>query len=290
MSAREFPEIYDSLIAEKNNQTLLNGLQPTIDDGQTLLNDLNSPSKVDDWRLWLAVVAFGTMVLEKFFDLFKSDIEKRAKEVIPSTSAYLADRLRNFQLGDDLVWNGKRYDYAIDNPAIKIIKYVAVVEAAGQVRIKVAKEGSGGPEKLDSVTEVPAVDAYSRLILPPGTNRVLQSSDPDYITQSLNIYYNPLVLASDGSLVSNPAVFPVEDAINNYLKSLPFNGKLKLNDYVDAIQKAAGVTNPIVNMLMAKYGSLSYQYIFDEYVPDAGYLIVDPSTPLNATITYTADV
>ena len=51
--ARTIGEIYDLLVAEKNNQPTLAALQPAIDDEQTLLSDLTSASKVAIWRLWL---------------------------------------------------------------------------------------------------------------------------------------------------------------------------------------------------------------------------------------------
>lgn len=288
--ARTFSVIYTALINEKNALAALNGLQPSIDDSQTMLTDLTSPTRVADWRVWIAFMAFCIMALENFLDLFRKEVDAKAKTIIPMTAPYLAERVKNFQLGDDLVWIGSRFDYAVINPALRIVNYVAIVESAGQVIIKVAKDIGAGPVPLDPATEMPPLDDYTHKLCPPGTNRVLQSSDPDYVTMQLNAFFNPLVIASDGSLVGSPSVFPLEDAINNYFRNLPFNGKFRLNDFVDAMQNAPGIINPTVVFLYTKYGALAYQPMFDEYIPDAGYLIVDPATPLNTSIIYSADV
>lgn len=49
--ARTLTEIYDSMNAEKQNMASLTDLAPAVNDTQTLLTDLNSPSKVAHWRL-----------------------------------------------------------------------------------------------------------------------------------------------------------------------------------------------------------------------------------------------
>ena len=67
--ARQISEIYNELVLEKQNFTQLNALQPNIDSSQTLLNDLNTSSKVAVWRLIFFVVAVGIWSLENIFDI-----------------------------------------------------------------------------------------------------------------------------------------------------------------------------------------------------------------------------
>ena len=92
---------------------------------------------------------------------------------------------------------------------------------------------------------------------------------------------------SDGSLFSDPAVFPAEDAIKAYLKNLPFDGRFNITELTDKVQSAEGIVNPIFQSASGKSGTQSYQSITDYYGSNAGYMIIDPNYPLSNTITYT---
>jgi hypothetical protein len=66
---------------------------------------------------------------------------------------------------------------------------------------------------------------------------------PDILLLNLQIYRDPLVLDSSGMSILN-GNYPVQDAINEYMKELPFNGELVLAHFVDKLQKAEGVVIP----------------------------------------------
>lgn len=285
--ARTVKQIYDALIAEKNNQATLNGLQPSVDSAQALLTDVASTSKVADWRLWLWVVATGIYILETLFDSHKAEVEAIAAAAIPGTARWYRDQALKFQFGYQLVYLNDKFQYSAIDTNAQIIKRAAVVESAGQVIIKVAKLVGSTVTPLSS-QELAAFDSYINLIRYAGTNTLTVSKNPDLLKVAYTVYYDPQVLAPNGSLLSNPAVFTVHDAINNHLSNLPFNGELVLTTLTDEVQKAQGVKNPVLTLAQAKYGALPYSTINVKYIPDAGHMIVDSAFPLTTQITYIA--
>jgi len=59
-------------------------------------------------------------------------------------------------------------------------------------------------------------------------------------------------------------VYPVEDAINNYLHGIVYGGSLNKTKLVDAIQGAAGVVDVVLGEVSVKTASKS------DYTPVAG--------------------
>jgi hypothetical protein len=281
--ARSIQTIYDEIIAEKNNNAALNGLQPNIDDSQTLLDDLNTTSKVAIWRLWAFVIAVAINIHENVWDLFRAEIETRAEEVPTGTPLWYHNEALKFQYGYSLEWSGTQYNYPTLDEVAQIVKLVAVVDAGFQVRIKAAKlDGSGNPEAL-SGAELSAFQGYILKIKFAGTATSITSGPADDLKVDYFIQYDPLLLAPDGSLLTDPSTFPVKDAINAYAEGLPFNGVLSLMALTDAVQQAQGVKDVTLNDAQAKFGALSYSSINKQYTPDAGYLLLDE---INSVITY----
>ncbi len=283
--ARQIKVIYDALIAEKINQPTLTTLQPAIDDQQTLLSDLATPSKVAVWRLWMWLVATAIFTHETLWDLFKAEVEEIAANAIPGTVRWYQDQALKYQHGDPLLYIDNKFQYAVIDPSKQIIKRAAVVELGSQVRIKVAKLNGFTITPL-STPELSAFDAYINQIKFAGTNTATLSRLPDLLKVAYKVYYDPLLLTATGELISNPGKFPVEEAITGHIANLPFNGNLVLTQLTDAIQKAVGVVNPILQSAEATYGAVPYAPIVETYNPDAGHMIVDPLNPLSGSITY----
>lgn len=278
--ARSIGTIYDEIIDEKNNQVSLNGLQPNIDDSQTLLDDLSTTSKVAIWRLWAYVIAVAINVHENVWDLFREEIEVRAEEVPTGTPLWYHNEALLFQFGHVLIWNGVQYEYAVIDEAAKVVKLVAIVDAGFQVRIKAAKfDGGGLPIPLTG-PELSAFEGYILKIKFAGTATSVTSAAADDLKVDYFIKYDALVLAPDGSLLTDPSIFPALDAVNAYSKGLPFNGVLSLAKLTDAVQEALGVIDVTLNDAQAKFGAISYASINKQYIPDAGYLVLDEPSSL----------
>lgn len=281
--ARTIQVIYDSIIAEKQNQTALNALQPAIDDSQTLLNDLTTTSKVAIWRLWAWLTAVAINVHENVWDLFKAEVEARALQLPTGTGLWYHAQILLYQHGDALGWTGTQYGYDPITPANRVIDTAAVIDAGFQVRIKLAKfDLAGDPEAL-SAAELSGAQGYINQIKFAGTATSVTSAAADDLKVNYFIKYDPLILAPDGSLISDPSAFPVIDAIKAKVKGLPFNGVLSLMQLTDSVQAASGVLDATLNSAEAKFGALPYAAINKEYLPDAGYLALDEVT---STFTY----
>ena len=287
--ARKLFDIVDAIIAEKNNQAVLNGLQPSIDSAQTILNDLNGPSRVSDWRLWCWIVGVAIWTQEKLWDAFKIELDTKINNAPFGTTRWYQQQALLFQYGDTLVWLDDKYKYSVIDAAKQIIARSAVVENAGQVVIKVAKVVSGVVTKLSAI-EKAAFEQYILKIKGAGTQTIIISDDPDDLKIAVTAYYDPLVLAADGSLLTDAAVFPLEDAINNHISELDFNGDLVLTKLTDSMQAATGIANPIITLAQAKFGAGSYSAINVKYNAHAGHMVIDGSFPLNTQITYIANV
>jgi len=284
--ARTIIQIYDEMIAEKQLNATLTGLQPNIESGQNLLTDLTSASKVAIWRLIFFTVAVAIWTHEQIFDLHKLEIEKRASELITGTLRWYSEQALAFQYGDILVWNNNllKYEYSSGSTGQKIIARASTIEVVGannQIRIKIAKLNTAGKLVPLSGTEQNSFTAYINRVKFAGVNLAITNINPDQLKLSIRVYYNPLILTSTGELISTSGVFPVENAINTYIANLPFDGVFNINAMIDKIQSADGVIDPFVISCDAQTGSTPYIPITQNYTANAGYLEIDPSFPLD---------
>ncbi|MDT8413217.1 MAG: hypothetical protein RQ875_12190 [Vicingaceae bacterium] len=283
--ARTIANIYDEMVVEMQTFSSLNDFQANIHTSQTFLTDITSDSKVAIWRSFLWVVAFCAWLNEVLLDKHKEEIEIRSREIIAGTPSWYRDQCLIFQYGSSLQWINNRYQYSAINIAQQIVKRAAVVEGAGQVRLKVAKLTGNTPVPL-SLSEFNAFEAYMQKVKLAGTDLTIISRVSDELKIHYDIIYDPLVLTSTGESISSPGVFPVHDAINEFIGNLPFNGVLVLTQLTDVIQLIDGVVDPTLTSAWAKFGALPYSLIDKSYQADAGHMVIDSANPLTATINY----
>lgn len=257
-------EIFDSIAANEN------------------LAGLTSVSKVSIWRLFVFVVAFSIWVLETIFDTHKKEVEGILDAKFPHRASWYKTKALAFQYGFALVMDTDKYDNTgfTDEQVIdcKIIKYAAVTPSAGQLFIKIATETAGVLAPLATVQKA-SFDAYVLEIADCGVKYIVVNHLPDILILTLQIYVNPLVLNSDGMSILN-GNYPVEDAINEYMKELPFNGELVLAHLVDKLQQAEGVVIPhivnaesqVININTDEY--LAAQPITVKTIPESGYFSI----------------
>lgn len=278
---RTVSEIYNEIIVEKDNN--LPTLQPSSDTTQNLLDDLSSNSKVAIWRLWAYLTSVAIWTHEKLFELFKKEIQTIADKANTGTVRWYQERGFDFQFGDALVYNNGSYKYVQIDSSKQIVKRVAIVERPdGSVFIKAAKlDAQGLPDALSSA-ELTALKAYYQNIKFAGTRLAVNSYPADELRVYYTIYYNPIHPLSDVKTA-------VEQAIEEHIITLEFNGTLYITKLTDAIQRALGVVDPIFDNAEARYGLLPYTAFSRSYQANAGYLKIDASNPLSSTITYIAE-
>ena len=248
------------------------------------LNELNSTSKVAIWRLWVYIIAVAIWSLEKIFDLHRADIDKRLAELKPHTARWYRSKALAFQYGFDLLPDSDKFNNTRHTEeqikASKIVKYSAVVESPNEGRLIVKIAGEQG-EQLQPITDAQkqAFEAYLQEIKDAGVRLSVVNYKPDILHLRMKIVYDPLMLDSNGQSITN-AFKPVERAIKDYLKNLPFNGELVLAHLIDALQQAEGVKIPHLVLAQSKninsggeYGA--FETIEISKIPTAGYFTID---------------
>ena len=248
------------------------------------LNELNSTSKVAIWRLWVYIIAVAIWSLEKLFDQHRADIDKRLAELKPHTARWYRSKALAFQYGFDLLPDSDKFnnqghtEKAIE--ASKIVKYSAVIESKNEGRL-IVKIASEQGNTLQPITDAQkqAFEAYLQEIKDAGVRLSVVNYQPDVLHLQMKIIYDPLVLDSNGQSILH-ATKPVETAIKDYLKRLPFNGELVLAHLIDALQQAEGVKIPHLVLAQSKnitsgggYGA--FETIEISKIPTAGYFTID---------------
>lgn len=268
-------------------RTIANWQQIIIDE-LSANNIIVSGSRTSLRRLWTYVFAFCAWSLDVLFDLHKAETLDLISQKTPHHERWYRNHALSFQYGYPLIFESDKYDNAgIDEQLIeasKIIKYCAVVSGIIDNRrvliVKVATEVNGKLQPL-TVGQKDAFEAYMETTKDAGVEIVIINYLPDRLFITQVIYYNPLILDASGNSIITGGK-PVEEAMNQYMKELPFNGELVLAHYIDKLQKVSGVMIPDlkhaetswIDATIDDYGAL--QTIDVKKIPESGYFeIVD---------------
>ncbi|MBD3748501.1 MAG: nucleotidyltransferase [Sphingobacteriales bacterium] len=250
------------------------------------LDVLTSTSKVAIWRLFAYVVAVVIWSLDKLFDIHKAEIDDLISLEKAHRLQWYRQKALAFRLGQDLIDETDQYDNTgltdADIEALQIIKQAAVNEIKGQLRLKVVSESGGEYQQLDE-GQLLAFTDYMERIKDAGERIKYESLPPDDLKLNVDIFYNPLVLKSDGSRIDGASTTPIPDAIRAHLKNLRFSGEYANSRLHTALTLVDGVVLPVVKSAQAKYGLFPFTTIDERYIPDAGYLEL---TDINLTINY----
>ncbi len=250
---------------------------------------LNSISKVSIWRLFIFVVAFSIWVLENLFNTHKKEVDDIINAKFPHRASWYRTKAKAFQYGFDLITDTDKYDntgFADEQiETSKIIKYSAVTKNAGQLLMKIATEINGVLSPIPPEVKE-AFDAYIEEIADEGVNYIVVNNLPDILLLKLQIFRDPLVLSDTGMSIVN-GKYPVEDALKEYMKELPFDGELVLAHLVDKLQKVEGVRIPnvvnaesqVIDVSIGDYKPA--QPITVKTVPESGYFL--PKHPTDST-------
>ncbi|MRX70261.1 hypothetical protein SAMN06265349_101737 [Flavobacterium resistens] len=245
------------------------------------LSALNSTSKVAIYRLYAHVISFSIWALEVVFDNHKKEIDTAIYEQKSGTPRWYRNMSLAFQYGFDLIADSDQFDNTGFNDdaieASKIIKYCSVKESTESNRliIKVASEESDFLTPLDN-TQIASFTEYLNEIKYAGVKIAVVNNPADKLLLNMIIYRDVLVLDENGSSILNGGK-PVEAEIKSYMKSLPFDGELVINDLIEKLRSVSGVINAhIVTATSSYYDVLTSQYteftpINIKTIPIAGY-------------------
>ncbi len=268
--ARSVETIYAIIVAEKEANSALDGL--------------TSSSATAIWRLWAWVTAAAMFTVETLFDLFRAEMDMLLETKKPGTLLWYQAMCKSFQFGDALSWNNMTYAYATIDETKKIVKQCSVTEGYNGLVVKVAAEAGGELVQLTTEQEE-AFASYVATRKYAGTKVVIVNSAANKLWIEAEVFYNALVILPDGSRISDSSR-PVEVAINNYLRNLPFNGRLKRSAIIEAMLAVEGVLDVNVSKLAHKYGANAYEDIDVSHVPESGYYKVDTDHTLVNCIDY----
>ena len=285
--AQEIDEIFDEIIAEKESKSTLTTLLPLGTNFQALLDDVTTGSKVGKWRLWVWLHSVLSWKLQVLFDTFKAEVEVIKAQAIFGTEPWWIDRIFEFQYGysvevleiDGVFVPG----YANIDESAQIVAAAAIsADEFGASRIKVAKDDNGDLVAFDQL-EIDAINAYRDDIQPAGATIQVISLNADLAIVTANIIYNAQFDLAQITI-------DVEAAINNYFKNLDFGGKVLLNSLIDELQAIESVVDIEIFGLQCKVQGGTYVTVTREYIAGAGYVKVDPGSPLSGTLTFTPQV
>lgn len=245
-------------------------------------------------NLLFDIVTYAIFILEKLFDQHHTEVTQKIYEQKIGSLRWYRNKALDFQYGFDLLKdtdkfiNGDASEDIINQS--KIVKYAAVTEAEQESRviIKIAGEQQGKLSPIDQVQQA-AFDAYVDEIRFAGTNITVINFEPDRLYLTINIYRDPLVLDENGVSILNGNI-PVNDALEEFMKELPFNGELTIQNLVDKLQVVEGVIIvDVINVESSWIDAQSNSYgnpetISVKKIPESGYFEIQGFDNINYVV------
>lgn len=223
------------------------------------------------------------------FDIHQNIVSTNAENSRPHTIRWYLEQAMSFLDGLELQWIDGQFKYdttaVFDIELRKIIDRCAVVESTdGELVFKVAKDNSGVLSPL-SAAEIVRFNKYLNLIKDAGNRIRIISNSADKLKATINVYVDVLVIDTTTGRQLNVEgnVFPVKDAIKNYLANLEFNGAFVRELFKDEISKSVGVKFSVIEDLQWKFGALPFVSIGEWKISEAGYFIFED---VDLTINY----
>lgn len=222
---RSFDEIKADIDATKNKFPALNGLDSTSDTAFWVVLR----------NMWATLI----LTVEAGWDNFQAKVEQLILTTSVGSLSWYAQQGRAFQYGDPIgIINGK-VAYDVIDESKRIVTQTAVVEdpVTGRLAYKAAKANSVplSPEELAAFKEYMSKVKYAGVLLD------VASIEADDVKLVATVKVDKQVIGANGLLLSDPSKAPVWDAINAYLRQLPYTSVLNNTALVDAVQKVKGV-------------------------------------------------
>lgn len=232
------------------------------------------------------LIAFAHFVIEQIFETHISEVRELLTIQKRHRAEDVRNRLLNFQYGfaikpetDEFV-NGTATDDEI--AASKIIKYAAVTESTDEKRVicKIATENNAGELEPIETEEMEALSAYVQAIKPAGVPYTVLNLPPDRLQLGIRIFRDPLLLDSNGvHRISGKEV--VKDALKDFLKNMPFNGELRMQDLANKLEQTEGVNLVQVDYALTAWldavggGYGDFTAIDVRKIPESGYFRIE---------------
>lgn len=243
---------------------------------------LNSTSKTAIFRLFTYIVAFAIWTLEFIYDTHSAEIDTKLANQKSGTLTWYRTMSLRFQYGFDLVQDKDVFDNgnatAEQIEASKIIKYAAVNESddTSRVILKIAGETNGVLSDFDDPAQVEAISQYINEIRVAGVQVTIVNYKADRLYLNIQIKRDALVLDENG-MSKLDANYPVNEALQAFMKQLKFNGELQLSALIDKLQLIPGVLDATLISTESSWidpsinGYGTPQPIFVSKIAESGY-------------------
>lgn len=260
------------------------------------LTEFQNSSKMSILDAFTWVTSACIWAFENILDVFKVDLAKDLQNRINGTPAYYANALLKYQSGDSLEMNeeGTAFSYPTIDETKRVVTRVSYSEHQEegfydkQLMLKIATGEPGAYERV-SDEELLAIRAYFHQIAFAGTHATIVSRKGDVLIPRVTVYH-------DGALSEDEVYTNIENALNNFIANVSFDGAIYTQKIIDAIQRAEHVVDvhisPLAsdlqgifiaqydddnNLIPVKLGDggevISYEQKVDRcFVPNSGFL------------------
>ncbi len=282
--ARSVSVIENQIIAEKNAQAALSGL--------------NSTSQTAIYRTWIFIQAVTINLFEQVLDAYKTVIEIQLSKSAPATPLWIQQKVFEFQYdpSSNPLTNIVQIlsDFSVGYPTVdeqfRIISQCSVTTDANKnILVKVA---TGSPPGPVGSTPLSQLNGYLETILPAGLKAFATSGDADKCYVEAEVFFQ--------GIYSNSIKASVEAAINNYFTNIPFNGIVRVSDIEKTVLNVPGVIDINIAVIKARadatvFGSATVIYDLSNSINGrlwntvTGYILAETTSgkTLADTITYT---
>lgn len=261
-------------------KTEMDATQATIPE----LSALNSTSQMAFFQLLKNMWALLVQLVESAWETSKADVERLLAAKRIGSAIWYVEQVKKFQLGDTVTIVAGEVAYEVVDTAKQIITQASCVEdlVSGRLLIKTVKGAELARMNL-SDTELSAVKEYVKQVKFAGVQVDVISLREDQIRLTATVEIDRQVVAADGSSLSDPAKFPIVDAIRSYLRNLPFDSVISWTGLTDYMQQQPGVKDFLITATeIAPFGTNAWTAFTRETVSYAGHCVLNG----NGTLTY----
>ena len=171
------------------------------------------------------IVAACSHVLEAIFEQYTKDVDEKVSMAVVASVPWYYKMAKAFQYGDSLVLNEATQQYMYGT----------------SVQILVSGDKDGKPVALSNDV-LTVFKQYMNRVKVAGVVLSIRSKEADRIVIRAKIYVDPLVINSDGTMISDGSK-PVEEAISSYLSGIVYGGTFNKTKLTNAILNVDGVND-----------------------------------------------
>lgn len=208
-------------------------------------------SKVSLESILFYVIAVAVWTVEKLVDKHKAVITAMLALQRPHTLTRVRDIALAYRDGQELLTDSDQYSNAgLSDEAIakmQIVKCAAVTEpeSASGLILKIAGETNGVLSPLPA-EQLSRFKGYFAQVKYAGVKTTIINAAADRLVLEVRVWVNPVMFNDEGmNLIEG--TYPIHEAIQAYMRELPFNGELVLAHLIDKLQSIDGVLVPHID-------------------------------------------